>query len=74
MTGIELVQEVFPTASNEIAEYMLWNCTSYPFGSGDPNLSAIEYYKQLLERLKQKSGGDVQKAIDISFKEVWNGH
>ena len=73
MSGAELVREAFPDASDEAVEYMLWNCNSYPMGSGDPNLSAVEYYRKLLLELKQKSDGDIQKAIDISFKEVWNG-
>ncbi len=63
MTGIELVKEVFPEATDQEAGYILWNHTGFPeFFRGD---SAEAYFRQQLEEYKQN-------LITMAPDEIWH--
>lgn len=63
MTYIELAQFVFPGATTEQAESLLWNCTAFPF-------DVPEGIEKALREAYAASGGDVDKALAWSYEEL----
>lgn len=51
LTPLDVVRQVCPDASLSDAHYLLWNCTSFPFGP------TMEKYRQDLLTLKLTSDG-----------------
>ncbi len=51
------------------AQELLWNCTSYPFGSGDPAISSNDWYLRQLDVLYAASHGDTNLAFGIACKD-----
>lgn len=51
MTGIELVRQYFPDASDDFAGYILWNKTGFPsFYLGN---NPVEYFGQQIAQFKK---------------------
>ena len=73
MNYIELVQTVFTNADDEEADGLIWEGTSFPFGSGDLDMDANDWYLHQLRELHEASGGDVAKAFDIAHARVEKG-
>lgn len=63
----DVVELFFPRITQKQYEYLLWPCTCYP--AGTPN--------QVIDQLRDiciRSGGDADKAIEMShqeFDDVW---
>lgn len=53
MTGLEFVREVFPDATKDEAEYLLWNATAYPMGDIDHNRKQLLVYKATVDAGKR---------------------
>jgi hypothetical protein len=68
MTGIELVKEYFPTASEDDAEMVLWECTGYPsfFMGDDP----VAYFRAQLMEAADLSSGDPMFAVAIAHTRM----
>lgn len=49
MTGLEFVREVFPDATKDEAEYLLWNATAYPMGDITHNRNQLLVYKATID-------------------------
>lgn len=62
-TPIEVIKKFFPDASEEAAEYFLWNGTAYPFaGEG--------YLRRQIARARGRSGGDIGRAIEMAYEDL----
>lgn len=49
MTGLEFVREVFPKATQEEADFLLWNATAFPMGDIDHNRKQLRIYKNTID-------------------------
>ena len=64
MTELEFVRETWPEVKDEDeAAYILWNWTSYPMESD-------KEYREQLEDLKTRSGGDIKKAESLANQDL----
>ncbi len=63
MTGLEFVRHIFGPCAMDEAESLLWTCTAYP-------MCSVELVKEQLLDIKDKSGGDVGKALAIADAET----
>lgn len=66
----DIVKGIFKKATDKDAEVLLWECTSFPFGSPDIKFSAAQWYAKQLRKLHKKSGGNVRKAFAINMAEI----
>lgn len=57
------VREMWPGASDNELDDVLWSATSFPFGTTQEVLSQLKLSHAL-------SGGDVEKAIDNAHREI----
>jgi hypothetical protein len=62
-TIIDKVKEVWPGASDEAAESLLWEASSFPFSDEESVMAQ-------LKASYEKFGGDVRLAIDDAYAEI----
>mgnify|MGYP003323478920 CR=1 FL=1 len=62
-TWPELVRTIWPKATDDQVELLLWETTCYPMGSA-------EQVEQQLRDIYTKSNGDVALALEITYKEI----
>ena len=63
MTGLEFVRHVFGPCTIDEGEALLWECTAYP-------CCDVAHIKKQLLYIKEKSGGNVGKALAIADAET----
>jgi len=59
----DLVCQYWPSASDEEADSILWNCSCFPF-------CGLGKVKEQLSELAKRSGGDVGKAQALAFRDL----
>jgi hypothetical protein len=62
-TCIEFVNRVWGECSLEEADILLWNCTAFPCAD-------ISHIEKQLKDIKERSGGNVGKAVHICDEEM----
>jgi hypothetical protein len=63
MTYNDLVVEVFPNATTEDCEKLLWYCKAFPFCD-------VEHTKRQLKEIYERSGGNVSVAIALAHDDI----
>lgn len=63
MTWQDLVRQYWPSATDEEVDSILWNCTCFPFGS-------VDKIRDQLSALAERSAGCVDKALELSFRDL----
>jgi len=66
MTGLEFVRTVFPGATDDEAEYLLWNATAFPMGDIEHNRTQLLAYKATVDAGK--------RPCDLCNEPVEEGH
>ena len=59
-TWNDLVRRFWGDCTDNEAGALLWSCTAFPFAS-------VRHTAKQLRDLRKKAGGDIQKAIDMSY-------